>query len=194
MRRVVIILGHPNTKSYCGTLARTYADSARDAGAQVTYLALAELSFDPILHKGYAEIQELEPDLAQLQDTILTADHLALFYPTWWGDVPALMKGALDRIILPGFGFKYRKHSPLWDKLLTGKSARIVTTMDAPVWYYRLVYRSPGTNMLKRALLHFCGVYPVQTTFIDRLRFRTDAWRAKKIKFIAELARKEATH
>jgi len=192
MRHILIILGHPNTESYCGAIAHSYSEAAKAAGAQVESVALARLQFDLILHKGYTAIQELEPDLIHLQNAIQAADHIVFIFPTWWGDVPALMKGAIDRVILPGFGFKYRKGLPRWDKLLAGKSARIVTTMDAPSWYYHLVYRSPGTNMLKRALLHFCGIRPVRTTYIDRLRGRSDVWRRKALERIAAIARKES--
>lgn len=154
-------------------------------------MALGELTFDPVLHKGYTEIQELEPDLVTLQEAIRRADLLVFIYPTWWGDLPALLKGALDRTILPGFGFKYHKNSPLWDKLLKGTRARIITTMDAPLWYYRFVYRSPGTNMLKRALLHFCGVRPVHTTYLDRVGSRGTAWRKHALERISRLAAKD---
>lgn len=191
MQRVLVLLGHPHSSSFCGALAGAYAEGARKAGSEVDYIELGELSFDPILHKGYAEIQELEPDLVKLQESIRRADLLVIVYPTWWGSVPALLKGALDRTILPGFGFKYHKNSPLWDKLLTGKRARIITTMDAPRWYYRFVYHSPGTNMLKRALLHFCGVRPVRTTYLDRVRSKDAAWRTNTLERITHLATRD---
>ena len=86
---------------------------------------------------GYAQIQPLEPDLLDAQASITWAQHLVWVYPIWWGGLPALLKGFLDRIFLPGFAFKYRPNSALWDRLLTGRSAELLVTMDSPPWYYR---------------------------------------------------------
>jgi putative NADPH-quinone reductase len=63
---------------------------------------------------------------------------LVWIHPVWWGGLPAITKGFIDRLFLPGMAYKYRDNSILWDKLLKGKTARIITTLDQPGWYYRL--------------------------------------------------------
>lgn len=121
-------------------------------------LRLGELQFDPVLWHGYSRIQELEPDLVQAQELIRWAEHLVFVYPVWWGVMPSLMKGFFDRALLPGFGFTFRENSPFWDKLLGGRTAHLLVTMDTPSWYYRWVYRSPGHNAMTRTILGFCGI------------------------------------
>ncbi len=54
-----------------------------------------------------------------------------------------LLKGLLDRILLPGFAFRYHRANPFWDKLLSGRSADVIVTMDTPPWYLRLLYGDP---------------------------------------------------
>jgi NAD(P)H dehydrogenase (quinone) len=98
------------------------------------------------------------------------ADHLVFVYPTWWGTMPALLKGFIDKVFLPGFGFKYRKDSVWWDKLLTGKSARLIVTMDTPPWYFRWVYGRPSHNAMKKSTLEFCGVKPVKIISIGPVK------------------------
>lgn len=97
-----------------------------------------------VLHDGYNQVQLLEPDLVQAQADITWAEHLAFVYPIWWGGIPALMKGFFDRIFLPGFAFKYREGKAFPDKLLKGKTAHLLVTMDTPPWYYKWVCRMPG--------------------------------------------------
>ncbi|WP_373784812.1 NAD(P)H-dependent oxidoreductase, partial [Delftia acidovorans] len=93
---------------------------------------------------------------------ILWASHLAWAYPTWWGGLPALLKGFIDRIFLPGFAFKYRKGSVLWDRLLAGRTADLLVSMDSPPWYYRWVAHMPGHHQMRRAILEFSGIRPVR--------------------------------
>jgi putative NADPH-quinone reductase len=78
----------------------------------------------------------LEPDLLAAWEKILWAEHLVWIYPIWWGSMPAILKGFIDRLFLLGFAFKKKENSVWWDKLLTGKSARIITTLDQPKWYF----------------------------------------------------------
>lgn len=179
MKKVLVILGHPSSDSFNNALAEKYTEGARAAGKEVRLLKLGELNFDPILRFGFKQQQALEPDLQQAQEAIKWADHLVFVFPTWWGTLPALLKGFIDRTLMPGYAFKYRPNSPWWDKFLTGRSARIITTMDSPAFYNWLMYRSANIRGLKVATLEFCGVRPVKVTTFDRLRFADDARRGK---------------
>ena len=151
------------TRRSAAPLQQPYAAAAAAAGHEVRLLELDRLVFDPILHHAYKVVQELEADLKTAQELILWADHLAIAYPVWWGSVPALLKGFLDRIMLPGFAFKYRQGKAFPDKLLTGRSAHLLVTMDTPPWYFRLVYRAPAIHQMKKTTLAFCGVSPIKT-------------------------------
>lgn len=160
-KRILVILGHPANESFCGALANSYVMGAKSAGNEIQLITLGSLSFDPVLHNGYAMIQKLEPDLVAAQDAITWAQHIVFVYPIWWGAMPALLKGFIDRLFLPGFAFKYREGSQFWDRLLSGRSAHLLVTMDTPPWYFRWVYRMPGHNQMKRTILEFSGIKPV---------------------------------
>lgn len=178
-----MILGHPQPDSLCGALADAYAAGARDAGNEVRLLRLGDLHFDPVLHHGYRQIQDLEPDLVAAREAIVWAEHLVFVYPTWWGTMPALLKGFLDRTFLPGFAFKFRPGSRFWDRLLAGRSGRLIVTMDTPPWHFRWFYRAPGHNQMRRTVLEFCGVRPVRTATFGPVKesdaARREAWIAK---------------
>lgn len=186
-RRILILLGQPSSNSLCAALARTYADAARHCGAEVRLLELGKMVFDPILHHGYEHPQPLEPDLLVAQADITWAQHLVWVYPIWWGGLPALLKGFLDRIFLPGFAFKYRANSALWDRLLTGRSAELLVTMDSPPWYYRWVQRQPGHRQMKQAILEFSGIQPVRVHNFGPVVKSSDAMRADWIKRVRML-------
>ncbi|TAE47948.1 MAG: flavodoxin family protein [Bacteroidetes bacterium] len=184
MKKTLIINGHPDKESLCFALAESYKQGADAAGAECTLVHLIDLKFNPILTFGYRKISELEPDLLRMQREILAADHLVWVYPNWWSTMPALLKGFIDRIFVPGFAFKYRKGSPLWDKLLSGKTARLIVTMDTPDWYYWLINRRSGHNAMKIGVLEFCGIKPVKITAFAPVKSSDET---KRKKWLAEV-------
>lgn len=178
-KRILVIIGHPAKESFCGALANSYAEGAQAAGNDVQLISLGSLSFDPVLHNGYATIQELEPDLVTAQAAITWAEHIVFVYPIWWGAMPALLKGFVDRVFLPGFAFKYREGSQFWDRLLSGRSAHLLVTMDTPPWYFRWVYRMPGHNQMKRTILEFSGIKPVAVSSFGPIKGSSQQKREK---------------
>jgi NAD(P)H dehydrogenase (quinone) len=187
MKKILIINGNPDKESFCNELALSYKRGVENSGTNCTLINLIDLSFDPILHYGYRQRTELEPDLLKLQAEIIKADHLVFVYPTWWGTYPALLKGFIDRVFLPKFAFKYRENSLFWDKLLIGKSARLIVTMDSPKWYYSLIFKKPGHNSMKKGVLEFCGIKPVKITSLGPIKSSDEKKRQKWIKQIEKL-------
>ena len=143
---------------------------AKEKGGDVERINLGDLRFDPILRNGYRKIQNLESDLVEAQRLIKWANHIVFVYPVWWSGPPALLKGFIDRVFLPNFAFKYRENSTNWDKLLTGRSARLILTSDAPIAWLYLAYLHPALNMMKKATLEFCGVSPVSVTSFGSIK------------------------
>jgi len=113
--------------------------------------------------------------------------NLVWVYPVWWGSVPAILKGFLDRVLLPGFAFKKIEGSWLWDKYLTGKTARIICTLDQPGWYYKWIYGNPSHNAMKKLTLNYIGVKKVRITTIGPVTNSTEKFRAKWLKKVEKL-------
>lgn len=192
MKKVLIIQGNPIANSYGSQLAEVYTRGAAESGAEVRELVLSELEFDLNLSGGYKGKQPLEPDLQKAQELISWADHLVFVYPNWWGGMPALLKGFIDRVFLPGFAFKYRKNSPLPEQLLKGKTARLIVTMDSPYVYYRFYLGQPGHQMMKHSILKFCGVGSVRATNITQLRKMPEVARKQWLERVLRMGRKLA--
>ena len=163
-RKILVILGHPSSTSLCSAISDSYVDGAERTEKEVRKILIGDLNFDPVLKNGYGEVQGLEADLIKAQELIVWADHLVFVYPNWWGSMPALLKGFFDRTFIPGFAFKYGEKSSQWDKLLSGKTAHLIVTMDTPALYYRWFYRMPGHNQMKRTILGFCGIKVTKIT------------------------------
>lgn len=186
-KKILLINGHPDAESYGFALTDAYQHGAEKSGHTIKRINIRDLQFNPNLQYGYRKRTELEPDLLAAWELIQWADHLVWVYPVWWGSVPAIMKGFIDRVFLPGFAFQKRENSVWWDKLLTGKTARLISTLDQPAWYYWLVYRQPSYHAMKNLTMEFCGVKPVRTTTIGPIRLSKDSYRAKWLEKVGAL-------
>lgn len=190
MKKILLINGHPDNESFNFAIAEAYKNGAISSGAELKEIIIRDLDFNPNLQYGYRKRTTLEPDLLDAQEKITWADHLVVIYPVWWGSVPAIMKGFIDRVFLPGFAFQKREGSVWWDKLLTNKSARIISTLDQPAWYYWFVYREPSTNAMKKLTLQFSGVNPVRVTTVGPIRLSEDSFRQHWLRKIEKLGKR----
>ena len=185
MKKILLIDGHPDETRLTSALMSAYRRGAEEAGYQVSQIVIRELAFEPNLQFGYKQRPELEPDLLAAIDAIKTCDHMVWFHPAWWGGLPALLKGFIDRTFLPSIMFDYNeaKLSGMgWDGYLEGKSARIIATMDTPKILYQLLYSAPSVNQLKKTMLEFCGVKPVKVTQFAPVKGSTQEKRESWIK------------
>lgn len=186
-KNILIINGHPDQESYNFALAKAYKTGAEKSGATVSEINIRDLDFNPNLQFGYRKRTELEPDLLAAWELIKQADHIVWVYPVWWGSLPAMMKGFIDRLFLPGFAFKKREGSVWWDKFLTGKTGRIICTMDQPTWFYRLINRAPSHHAMNKLTMKFVGIKPLGTTAIGPMRLSKDSFRKKWLRKVEKL-------
>jgi putative NADPH-quinone reductase len=189
MKMILIINGHPNPESFNQAIFETYVLKASKENVLIETIEIAKLKFNPSLEFGYQKRVETEPDLIEAQEKISRANHLVWIHPVWWGGLPALTKGFINRVFVPGFAFKYRENSVWWDKLLAGKTANIITTLDQPAFFYRLVFGRPSVNQLKKSTLGFCGIKTKKISYLGPVRNSTEAQRKLwlvKVKVLAQ--------
>lgn len=189
-KKILLIDGHPNAKSFNAAVFAAYKTGASSTNAELKEIVIRDLNFNPNLQFGYQQRTELEPDLIHAWEKIKWADHLVWIHPVWWGGLPAQTKGFIDRVFLPGFAFKYRENSVWWDKLLQGKTARIISTLDQPGWYYRFAFGRPSVNQLKKSTLEFCGVKPVRVSYLGPLRNSDEKQRMSMLETVKLLGEK----
>ncbi|MDR1975971.1 MAG: NAD(P)H-dependent oxidoreductase [Campylobacteraceae bacterium] len=190
-KNILIINGHPNKDSLNYAISDAYAKGARENGANVEVINIGELKFNPNLAFGYQKEIEFEECLTDALAKIKEANHLVFVFPQWWGSYPAIMKGFIDRLFLPKITFGHDDHGNRV-KLLRGKTARIITTMGQPVWYYRLVYCSCATVQLKRGTLRFCGIEGVKATYFGSIAKASRQRGEEILKTVEAIGLKEA--
>ena len=191
-KKIFLLLGHPDKSGICGALADEYEKGARETGHTVERMNIAEMQFDPTLHKGYRAIQELEPDLSRFQKLVTDSDHFVIVYPVWWVGMPAILKGLFDRAWLPGSAFRYiktksGKRTIFWHRLFRGKTARIIMTSGTQPMLVRFL---PGNvnAQLRWGILWFAG-FSVRTTWFGPAEDIPEARRSRWLQQIHNLGR-----
>ena len=189
MTRILILDGHPDAEAghFIHAAARAY-----EAGASGTHevrrIDVARLQFPLIRSQHEWTTGEPPADIREAQEALRWSEHVVLFYPMWLGDVPAVLKGFLEQVLRPDSAFRYRDNG-LPEKLLAGRSARIVVSMGMPGFAYSLFYRAHSLKSLKRNVFNFVGIKPVRHTIIGAVEgsaAKRDGWLAEMRKLGAK--------
>jgi putative NADPH-quinone reductase len=167
-KQILILQGHPDPVGghLSHSLAQAYAEGAREGGHRVETVDIAQLDFPLLRSQADWQHGSLPPALLPAQQAIARAQHLALFFPLWLGDMPALVKGFLEQVARPGFAFGPDADQPFAAKGLRGRSARLVVTMGMPALVYRFYFRAHSVKSLERNVLGFVGFDPVRETLV----------------------------
>jgi NAD(P)H dehydrogenase (quinone) len=103
--RHIVVMAHPDPKSYTAQVARTYCDTVAACGQTAILRDLHAMQFDPVLHADERASRtqvRLYPDVAEELAVIANCDVLVLVYPIWFGSAPAMLKGYVDRVLGAG--------------------------------------------------------------------------------------------
>ena len=108
--RFLVVFAHPDAESFSSTLCRTTVDALTAAGHHVDLIDLYAEDFDPRLTTAEREAYEssaplLSAEIERHAELLRRAQGLILIYPTWWWGLPAILKGWLERVFVPGVAF-----------------------------------------------------------------------------------------
>lgn len=185
MKKILLLNGNPKANSFAHLLSDRYECEAREY-AQVKRFDLSQMEFDPNLAGGYDNEQALEDCLQAFQKSVVWADHIVVVTPIWWGGLPAKLKGLFDRSFLPGFAFKFEGDNPMPTQLLSGKTSRLICTMDAPEEYF-VAQARPVLEQLDLFTLQYCGMAPAEVTLLGSIVMSTEAQRTGWLQQITQL-------
>jgi len=190
-KNVLIILAHPETKSFTSSMAGECEKYFKSRNCQVTIRDLYGLNFNPVAGPGdFTKLSDKGKEHFQLRveqkeglssgtikDDIKTeiefvekADLILFVFPLWWSSCPAIMKGYMERVLMHGFAYDYETNSVLNYGLLKGKQVKLLITtgrsedMYSPQGPHKMSVEE-RIEHLTYGTLAFCGLN-VYKTFI----------------------------
>jgi len=151
----LVVYCHPVEGSFCSAMRDAAISGLRAAGHTVDVIDLAAEQFNPVMstsewntyQQGNGDIPiGLERDVALVK----SAEIIVFVYPTWWGGLPAQLKGWLERVMLPGTAFVFNENNKVRPGLRNIRRIHIASTFGSPWLYVRFV-NDNGRRILARA-------------------------------------------
>uniref|UniRef100_A0A674H341 Ribosyldihydronicotinamide dehydrogenase [quinone] n=1 Tax=Taeniopygia guttata TaxID=59729 RepID=A0A674H341_TAEGU len=179
-KKVLIVYAHQEPKSFNGSLLKIAVEELTKQGCSVTVSDLYAMQFEPRatrndivghLHNSEAfnygvETWEaykrgcLSKDLVEEQKKVREADLLIFQFPLFWFNMPAILKGWMDRVLVRGFAYDLSK---IYDGgLLQDKLSLFSFTTGVS----QEIYSKEGIGgdiryvlwPMQHGIMHFCGV------------------------------------
>ncbi|MGR3497076.1 NAD(P)H-dependent oxidoreductase [Citreimonas sp.] len=159
--RALVVYCHPRADSFTAAVRDTVLRRIEAAGGAHRLIDLYAEGFDPVLspdeHAGYETAGNATP-VAEHVAALRWCDTLIFVYPTWWYGQPAMLKGWLDRVLLPGVAFLMpdETHADIRPGLTRVTRLGVFTTCGASWWLTRLI-GAPGRRTILRGVRLLCA-------------------------------------
>jgi putative NADPH-quinone reductase len=186
---MLMVTAHPDPASFCHAVSAAAKAGLERAGHHVTQLDLYGIGFEPAMgvdeHRAYMARVTTSDELVRRHGELLhSVTGLVFVYPTWWSGPPAVLRGWLERVFVPGVAFDFDGNGKLRPGLTHIRRIIGISTYGSP-WTYVKIVNDNGRRMITRALRLNCGrhtsttwlgLYSIDTTgdnerraFLDRV-------------------------
>lgn len=156
--KILNIVGHPSKKSFNHGIHQTVSDFCDTlSDVSVINLDLYEEGFDPVMREE--ETERNRQLVMEYQDLIKEADVIVITSPVWWFRLTTMIEGFFDKVLTPGFAYKFR---PITKKygipipLLKDKKVITFLTHGAPAFPVYTIYVNSVKLRLVMGVYSFC--------------------------------------
>lgn len=190
--KCLVIYSHPNEKSFNFAVKEEVIKQLKENKHDVEVRDLYAINFNPVLSlKDFSTLGEgkIPEDIKKEQDFITWADAIIVVHPTWWNSFPAMLKGYMDKVLLPGFAYKYGDSGVI--PLLEGKKGLIFRTLGSDEKLNiedgrKIAYKTTSDY----GTLGFCGINILNIENFWSTPFVDDAKRKEYLSKIKEIIKK----
>ena len=158
--RALIVYSHPKEGSFNAAVRDLVVAKLHNAGAEVEVIDLYAEGFDPTLTGDELDIYlDTEANIRPVQrhvEALRRCDTLIFVYPTWWYGLPAMLKGWLDRVMVPGVAFTMPEGGDIGPGLTHITRLGVFTTCGASRWLTWTI-GAPGRRTLLRGVRLLCS-------------------------------------
>lgn len=185
---VLVVYCHPVPESYGAALRDAVLAGLREAGHATRLTDLYAEKFEAAMSAeerlGYHDAGINERPVAAHIDNVRWAEALVFVYPTWWYGLPAMLKGWMDRALVPHVAFVMPTETQgIRGNLRNIRRIAVVTTCGA-TWGLSKIMGEPGRKTLLRGLRSICHPF-CRTSYMALYRMDTVS-EAKRSAYLAK--------
>jgi putative NADPH-quinone reductase len=194
--KVLVVLAHPNPDSFSHAIVDRVVSTLANREHSVSVIDLYGLDYSPALTRAELSAYPtsepaIDPMVIEHTRLIQECSTIVFVYPTWWSSMPAILKGWIDRTMLPGIAFSVDPQTLKLQPGLTNVRRLIgITTFGGPR-LASLVVRDNGSKIVTRSLRAICH-RRCRTTWLRMFNVdsSTVAQREKFLRRIERIAQK----
>lgn len=186
---ITIVFCHPQTQSFNHRILDAVTKALSDQGREYDVINLYGEHFNPVLDSAGIELYEKgesdDPNVKKYGEALRNTTEIIFIFPIWWGTMPAILKGFIDKTFLKGIAFETTPEGAMMPCLSIDKTTIITTSEeDSEVFGdFIMGYFTPMT-------LTTVGMNGVTWLNFDRSSRKTDADRQEFItEVLATMAR-----
>lgn len=175
--KTTIILAHPWHGSFNKVIMDTIVKQLINRKKEYQIIDLNKDNFDPVLREAdlalYSKGMSNDELVKKYQLMLKDSDELVFIFPIWWYNVPAILKGFIDKVMLKNYAYTEGK-SGLKGSLTNIKTTTVITTSQAPTWYIKYFAGNPIKSSFIKATLKGIGLKNVKWLNCDYTTSGTD--------------------
>lgn len=138
-----IILAHPWHGSFNKSILDSIITKLEEKSREYHIIDLNKDGFDPVFSeeelKLYKDGGYHDDQVGNYQSILNKSSELIIIFPIWWYNMPAILKGFIDKVMLKGFAYTKSSAGFLVGSLKNIKRTFVITTSEAPTWYLKLM-------------------------------------------------------
>lgn len=169
---VTILYAHPYEGSFTNSVKKALLEGLEDGQHTVDFIDLHQDDFNPVLTLEelavYGQGKALDPNVIRYQQSLEKADVVIFLFPIWWGIMPAILKGFLDKVFLPNWAYTVK------DGKTIGKLGHlkpvVIYTQNTSCLHNILAYGNPIRALLQRTTFGFTGMQQPRWFVFSRVR------------------------
>jgi putative NADPH-quinone reductase len=153
--RFLVLYAHPVRDSFGAAVHRSVIEGLTEAGHQIDDCDLYAENFQPVLtddeRRAYHDVGANTGMVMPYIERLRRAEGVVFVYPTWWYGMPAILKGYIDRVWVPGVAFELvdGRTRPLLQHL---QRYAVVTTYGSPWWLNKFIVADPNRHAMMRGM------------------------------------------
>ena len=159
--KVLVVLAHPNPDSFSHAIVHKVSATLAERAQSVSVIDLYAIGYSSAMTRAElaaypTSTPAIDPVVIEHTRLIQESSTIVFVYPTWWSSMPAILKGWIDRTMLPGVAFSVHPETlKLQPGLADVRRLVGITTFGGPR-LASLVVRDNGSKIVTRSLRAIC--------------------------------------